>query len=162
MMESKMSCALFVPWSLIWNWKLLFLRHNAMQLTDVSYSGISLKTQELYAIVFLARYLDLFSDFISVYNTVMKLVFIGSSLAIVWCVRFHRVVRRSYDRELDTFRHYFLVGGCLLLALFVHEKFSFREVSLISIMGLFWFYLKGVRGLVTSMMFTVRRLRSFI
>lgn len=108
-----------------------------MQLTDVSYSGISLKTQELYAIVFLARYLDLFSDFISVYNTVMKLVFIGSSLAIVWCVRFHRVVRRSYDRELDTFRHYFLVGGCLLLALFVHEKFSFREVSLISIMGLF-------------------------
>ncbi|MQM12186.1 hypothetical protein Taro_045103 [Colocasia esculenta] len=44
-----------------------------------SCSGISLKTQELYAVVFLACYLDLFTDFISLNNTVMKLVFISSS-----------------------------------------------------------------------------------
>ncbi|XP_042478575.1 ER lumen protein-retaining receptor A [Macadamia integrifolia] len=93
-----------------------------------SCSGISLKTQELYAIVFLARYLDLFTDFISVYNTVMKLVFIASSLAIVWCMRSHRVVKRSYDKELDTFRHYFLVLACFILGLLVHEKFTFQEV----------------------------------
>lgn len=93
-----------------------------------SCSGISLKTQILYATVFLARYLDLFTDFISVYNTVMKLVFIGSSLAIVWCMRFDKAVRRSYDRELDTFRHYFLLGGCFVLALLVHEKFTVEEV----------------------------------
>ncbi|XP_016483657.1 ER lumen protein-retaining receptor A isoform X2 [Nicotiana tabacum] len=93
-----------------------------------SCSGISLKTQELYAIVFLARYLDLFSDFISLYNTVMKLVFIGSSLAIVWCMRYHRVVRRSYDRELDTFRYWILVGACFALGLVLHEKFTFQEV----------------------------------
>ncbi|XP_057764246.1 ER lumen protein-retaining receptor A [Salvia miltiorrhiza] len=93
-----------------------------------SCSGISLKTQELYAIVFLTRYLDLFTDFISVYNAIMKVVFIASSLAIVWYMRFHPVIRRSYDRELDTFRHYFLVGACFLLALFVNEKFSFEEV----------------------------------
>ncbi|KAK6123968.1 hypothetical protein DH2020_042313 [Rehmannia glutinosa] len=91
-------------------------------------SSVSVLTQELYAIVFFARYLDLFTDFISVYNTIMKLVFIGSSLAIVWCMRFHRVVRRSYDRELDTFRHYFLVGVSFILALLVHEKFSFQEI----------------------------------
>lgn len=88
-----------------------------------------MKTQELYAIVFLARYLDLFSDFISLYNTVMKLVFIGSSLAIVWCMRYHRVVRRSYDRELDTFRYWILVGACFALGLVLHEKFTFQEVS---------------------------------
>jgi ER lumen protein retaining receptor len=29
-------------------------------------AGISLKTQELYALVFITRYLDLFSNFISV------------------------------------------------------------------------------------------------
>lgn len=97
------------------------------------YSGISLKTQELYAIVFLSRYLDLFTDFISVYNAIMKVVFIASSVAIVWYMRFHPAIRRSYDRDLDTFRHYFLVGVCLLLALFVNEKFSFEEVSYISI-----------------------------
>ncbi|RVW83765.1 ER lumen protein-retaining receptor A [Vitis vinifera] len=94
-----------------------------------SCSGISLKTQELYALVFLTRYLDLFTDFISVYNTVMKLVFIGSSLAIVWCMRMHRTVKRSYDGQLDTFRHYFLVAACFLSALIVHEKFTFQEVT---------------------------------
>lgn len=90
--------------------------------------GISLKTQELYAIVFLARYLDLFTDYISFYNTVMKLVFIGSSLAIVWCMRMHWAVKRSYDKELDTFRHYFLILASFVLALLVHEKFTFQEV----------------------------------
>ncbi|KAA3489162.1 ER lumen protein-retaining receptor A [Gossypium australe] len=93
-----------------------------------SCSGISLKTQELYALVFLTRYLDLFTDFISVYNTIMKLVFIASSLAIVWCMRMHRVVRRSYDKDLDTFRHYFLILASLILALLVHEKFTFQEI----------------------------------
>ncbi|KAK7839839.1 er lumen protein-retaining receptor a [Quercus suber] len=93
-----------------------------------SCSGISRKTQELYALVFLARYVDIFTEFISVYNTIMKIVFIASSLAIVWCMRGHRVVRRSYDRELDTFRHYFLIAASLVLALLVHEKFTFQEI----------------------------------
>ncbi|KAM7530485.1 hypothetical protein LguiB_033895 [Lonicera macranthoides] len=93
-----------------------------------SCSGISLKTQELYALVFLTRYLDLFTGFISLYNTVMKIVFIASSVAIVWCMRWHKVVKRSYDRELDTFRHYFLVMASLALALVVHEKFTFQEI----------------------------------
>ena len=34
-------------------------------------------SQELYLIVFLARYLDLFTAFHSFYNTGMKLIFIG-------------------------------------------------------------------------------------
>ncbi|KAJ7968771.1 ER lumen protein retaining receptor family protein [Quillaja saponaria] len=93
-----------------------------------SCSGISLKTQELYAMVFLTRYLDLFTDFISVYNTVMKLVFIGSSLAILWYMRMHPTVKRSYDKEMDTFRHYFLIGASFALALLLHEKFTFLEI----------------------------------
>ncbi|CAM8979617.1 unnamed protein product [Rhodiola kirilowii] len=93
-----------------------------------SCSGISLRTQELYALVFVTRYLDLVTDFISVYNTVMKIVFISSSLAIVWCMRRHKVVKRSYDKELDSFRHWVIVAACAALALVVHEKFSFQEV----------------------------------
>lgn len=93
-----------------------------------SCSGVSLKTQELYALVFLTRYLDIFTDFISVYNTVMKIVFVASSLAIVWCMRVHRIVKRSYDKDLDTFRHYLLVAGCLALALLVNEKFTYQEI----------------------------------
>ena len=64
-------------------------------------SGVSLKTQELYAIVFVTRYLDLLFSFISLYNTIMKLIFIGSSACIIWYIRFHRVVSQTYDREQD-------------------------------------------------------------
>lgn len=93
--------------------------------------GISLKTQELYALVFLARYLDLFTDFISIYNTAMKLIFIASSLATVWCMRAHPVVRRSYDGDQDTFRHHFLVLLSFILALLFHDLFTIREVTCI-------------------------------
>lgn len=96
--------------------------------TIKSCAGISLKTQELYALVFVTRYLDLFSDYISFYNTVMKMIFIASSISIVWYMRSHKIVRRSYDKEQDTFRHYLLVIPCFILALLLHDKFTFREV----------------------------------
>lgn len=92
-------------------------------------SGISLKTQELYAIVFATRYLDLFTVFLSLYNTVMKLIFLGSSFSIVWYMRNHKVVRQTYDKDHDTFRHYFLVIPCFFLALLVNYKLTVREVS---------------------------------
>lgn len=56
------------------------------------------------------------------------MVFIASSLAIVWCMRVHPMVRRSYDKDLDTFRHYFLIAASFVLALVLHEKFTFQEV----------------------------------
>ncbi|EFJ15071.1 hypothetical protein SELMODRAFT_75833 [Selaginella moellendorffii] len=92
-------------------------------------AGISLKTQELYALVFVARYLDLFTDFVSLYNFVMKIIFLSTSMTIVWYMRRHKLVRRTYDKEQDTFRHYFLVLPCLLLALVIHKKFTFLEVA---------------------------------
>jgi len=90
--------------------------------------GISLKTQELYALVFLTRYLDLFTDYVSLYNSIMKIVFIASSLAIVWCMRRHPLVRRSYDKDLDTFRHQYVVLACFVLGLILNEKFTVQEV----------------------------------
>ncbi|KAL8538336.1 hypothetical protein ACS0TY_000356 [Phlomoides rotata] len=96
--------------------------------TMKSCAGISLKTQELYAVVFLARYLDLFTKYFSLYNTVMKLVFIGTSVCIVWYMRFHKVVKQTYYKDQDTFRHYFLIPLCLLLALLVHHSFTTMEI----------------------------------
>lgn len=93
-------------------------------------AGVSLKTQELYAFVFACRYLDIFTNYVSLYNTVMKLIFLGSSFSIVWYMRYHKVVRRSYDKDQDTFRHYFLILPCLVLALLINEKFTVKEVSM--------------------------------
>ncbi|KAM0947055.1 putative ER lumen protein retaining receptor [Dioscorea sansibarensis] len=107
--------------------------------TIKSCAGISLKTQELYALVFASRYLDIFTDFISLYNTIMKLIFLGTSFSIVWYMRRHKIVRRSYDKEQDTFRHYFLILPCFVVALFINEKFTFKEV-----MWAFSLYLEAV------------------
>lgn len=41
-------------------------------LSSPCHAGISGKSQILFALVFTTRYLDLFTNFISVYNTVMK------------------------------------------------------------------------------------------
>ncbi|KAE8662368.1 ER lumen protein-retaining receptor [Hibiscus syriacus] len=86
----------------------------------------SAPTQELYAIVFASRYLDILTDFISLTNTLMKLIFWEAPFRL-FGTSVHSVVRRSYDKSQDTFRHYFAVA-CLLLALLVHEKFTFKEV----------------------------------
>ncbi|CAM6129857.1 unnamed protein product [Calypogeia fissa] len=93
-----------------------------------SCAGISLKTQELYVLVFLTRYLDLFTSYISVYNTIMKLVFLVTSISIVVYMRYDKAVKASYDRDHDTFRNYFLILPCFLLALVLNDKFTIREV----------------------------------
>ncbi|XP_068634280.1 ER lumen protein-retaining receptor-like [Aristolochia californica] len=103
---------------------LLLLKIRTMK----SCSGISLKTQELYVLVFAARYLDLFTSYVSFYNTVMKLVFLGTSVGIVLYMRFHKVVRQTYNKDEDTFQHFFLVLPCFLLALMINRDFAVMEV----------------------------------
>lgn len=80
----------------------------------------------LYAIVFLSRYLDLPINFVSWYNTVMKIFFIGSSLYIVYLMKMR--FKATYDPALDTFRIEFLLGGCALLALVLNYEFTILEV----------------------------------
>lgn len=66
------------------------------------HSGLSLKTQLLYALVFTTRYLDLFYSFYSLYNTLMKLFFLLTSYHIVFLMRYR--FKPSYDSKNDTFR----------------------------------------------------------
>ena len=49
-----------------------------------SCAGISGKSQALFLVVFVTRYLDLLTNFVSLYNTVMKLFFIGSAAGTVY------------------------------------------------------------------------------
>lgn len=90
--------------------------------------GISLKTQEMYALVFFTRYLDLFTNFVSLYNTVMKLVFLGSSSAIIYYMRYHRIIKLTYDREQDTFRSLFLIAPSAVLALLTPQRYTLVEI----------------------------------
>lgn len=88
--------------------------------------GLSGKAQLAFAIVFSARYLDLLTSFVSVYNTVAKMVFIASSYATLYLMYFK--FRATYDSNHDTFRLEFLVIPCAILSLIFNYKFTLFEV----------------------------------
>ena len=65
---------------------IFILLHKIQQ--SRSCRGISFKTQLLYLIVFLTRYIDLLTGpYVSVYNTLMKLFFIGSTGYTLYLMR---------------------------------------------------------------------------
>jgi len=91
-----------------------------------SCAGISGKTQILFALVYTTRYLDLVTNYVSLYNTVMKVVFILASYGTL-VLMFYKF-RATYDRNHDTFRMEFLVAPCILLALIINHEFSVVEI----------------------------------
>lgn len=91
-----------------------------------SCAGISGKSQILFAIVYFSRYLDLFTTFISFYNTFMKVVFIASSLGTLYLM--YLKFRATYDHNHDSFRIEFLLIPCVLLALLINHDFTVLEV----------------------------------
>lgn len=91
-----------------------------------SCAGISGKSQILFLVVFLSRYLDLISSFISLYNTSMKIFFIASAAATVYLMYFK--FKATYDGNHDTFRIEFLLGPSVLLALLLNHEFSPMEI----------------------------------
>jgi ER lumen protein retaining receptor len=102
-----------------------------------SCAGISGRSQILFLIVFVARYLDLFTNFVSLYNSVMKVLFLGSSIATVYLmfVKF----RATYDKNHDVFRIELLIVPAFVLALLVNHEYSVMEI-----MWTFSIYLEAV------------------
>jgi len=49
--------------------------------------GLSFRTQALYLLVFVTRYIDLFFRYVSLYNSLMKVFFIASSAYIIYLMR---------------------------------------------------------------------------
>lgn len=91
-----------------------------------SCEGISGRSQVLFALVFVARYLDLFTNFISPYNSIMKLFFLSSSIGTVYLmwVKF----KATYDRNNDSLRVEFLIIPAALLALLINHEFTVMEI----------------------------------
>jgi ER lumen protein retaining receptor len=94
--------------------------------TSRSCRGISFKTQALYVTVFVARYLDLFHTWVSLYNFAMKLFFIGSSVYILYLMKVR--FRPTNDPSIDTFRVEFLIGPAFLLGLLFNYSYSITEI----------------------------------
>ncbi|KYR00939.1 ER lumen protein retaining receptor [Tieghemostelium lacteum] len=89
--------------------------------SDRSCAGISLKTQILFCVVFSTRYLDLFTSFIiiSIYNTIMKVIYIYLSYSIVYYMM--TKYKFTYDNEHDSFKIHYLIIPTALLAILTYE-----------------------------------------
>ncbi|KAI8870858.1 ER lumen protein retaining receptor [Ramicandelaber brevisporus] len=90
-----------------------------------SVAGISLKTQALYLLVFVTRYIDLPFRFALNYNTPLKIIFIGAAGYIVYLMLTE--YRSTYDAAFDTFRVEFLILAALLASLVYPDRYEFID-----------------------------------
>jgi len=91
-----------------------------------SCAGISGRSQILFAIVFTSRYVDLFTNFVSLYNSTMKVIYILASFGTLYLM--YMKFRATYDRNHDTFRIEFLLLPTVLLSLVINHEFSVMEI----------------------------------
>jgi len=94
--------------------------------TSRSCAGISGRSQILFATTFVARYLDLLTNFVSLYNTTMKVVYLVASVATVYLM--YVKFKATYDHNHDTFRLEFLLAPAAVLALLINHDFTVMEV----------------------------------
>lgn len=99
------------------------LLHKMTQLH--SCSGISFKSQALYFLVYVTRYLDLFSTE-SIYNLVFKILFIGTQGYILYLMT--NAYKPTNDPNVDTFRVQYLLGGAAALAIIIPYKYTVSEI----------------------------------
>jgi ER lumen protein retaining receptor len=83
--------------------------------------GISLRSLELFLMVCLTRYLDLFTTFYSLYNSTMKVAYILLRAYMIHTIRYNETTNSTYDQHRDAFPICrFAVTPCLILAAIIH------------------------------------------
>lgn len=109
-------------------------------LTRKSSAGISVKTQSLYAVVFLTRYLggapgdrilmvDLFwNHYVSWYIFGTKIFFIVSSLYILYLLKYS--YKSTQDSDIDSFQIQYILVLCMICSICWNYHFSVSEAYL--------------------------------
>ncbi|KAI1095394.1 ER lumen protein retaining receptor [Rostrohypoxylon terebratum] len=99
------------------------LLHKMIELNGAS--GISFKSQALYLMVYVTRYLDLFTT-TSIYNIIFKILFIASQSYVIYLMT--TKYKPTVDPNLDTFRVQYLLGGAAVLAILIPYEYTFSEI----------------------------------
>ena len=117
-------------------------------------AGISLRSLELYLLVFCTRYLDLFTYFYSLYNSVLKVFYIATAALAIYLTRHYLSnevnsnIHRPYDPEMDTVSHWkFVAAPCGIVALITHLcgiSFKHRHFSFLELLWTFSIYLEAL------------------
>jgi ER lumen protein retaining receptor len=103
---------------------ILLLIHKIRTTRNVA--GLSLKSQAVYMVVYLTRYIDLFWSYVSLYNTAMKLLFIGSQAYILYLMTVE--FKPQHDMRLDTFKLPYLFGAAAVMSLIAVSQWTPSEI----------------------------------
>lgn len=91
--------------------------------------GVSCRMQEMYALVFCCRYMDLLWSFISLYNTCMKIIFITTTFYLVYLMRIKPPVSQTYDRSTDSFPYeVYVLPPCFVLGLICTDEYTIPDI----------------------------------
>lgn len=112
----------------------------------ITITGISVRTHELFLLVFVTRYLDLFTSFYSIYNSVMKIIYIGTTASIIYTIRFQEPIKSTYDKGQDTFLHWkFAAAPCAGIALITQLIANgFFKLDILELLWTFSIYLESI------------------
>ena len=108
-------------------------------------TGISVRTHELFLTVFVTRYLDLFTNYYGIYNSVMKVLYIAATASIVYTIRFQEPIKSTYDKAQDSFLHWkFAAAPCGVIAVLTHIIGKGITFELQEILWTFSIYLEAI------------------
>jgi ER lumen protein retaining receptor len=109
-------------------------------------SGVSLRTHELFLVVFVTRYLDLFTRYYSLYNSVMKILYIGTTASIIYMIKYQEPICSTYDKAQDTFLHWkYAVAPCGVLAVLTSVvSYGLTGFTIQELLWTFSIYLEAV------------------
>eukprot|EP01061_Rhynchopus_euleeides_P042713 TRINITY_DN7450_c0_g1_i1.p2 TRINITY_DN7450_c0_g1~~TRINITY_DN7450_c0_g1_i1.p2 ORF type:complete len:259 (+),score=132.14 TRINITY_DN7450_c0_g1_i1:81-779(+) len=118
----------------------LIVLHKMLRMR--SSSGISLRSQLAYAIVFTTRYIPTLGRHTSLYLISMKFFFLLTSWYIVFLMRTRNPWKATYDKTLDSIRMRYLIIPCMVLALLFHYDRPHHQV--VEMLWTFSQYLEAV------------------
>lgn len=108
-------------------------------------NGISVRSHELFLLVFVTRYLDLFTTFYSIYNSCMKVLYIVTTSAIIYMIKYQEPICSTYDKAQDSFLHWkFAVLPCGVIAGLTHMIGSGMRLNVIELLWTFSIYLESI------------------
>jgi ER lumen protein retaining receptor len=124
----------------------MFCLTSIFLLFRIVVQGISVRTHELFLLVFVTRYLDLFTSFYSIYNSVMKVLYILSTASIIYTIRYQEPIKSTYDKAQDTFLHWkFAAAPCAVVAVITHLiGTGFKSIDALELLWTFSIYLEAI------------------
>mgnify|MGYP006111322669 CR=1 FL=1 len=104
-----------------------------------------MRTHELFLLVFVTRYLDLFTTFYSIYNSCMKILYICTTALVIYTIKIKEPIASTYDKAQDSFLHWkFAVAPAFVVSLITVLVQNGVAINPMDLLWTFSIYLESI------------------